>query len=102
MAQPPHQEAVTKELVAVVGKIKKVEGTVTQGAMVVSEDLLMIMSEIKSILKQSSTWYMPPVLPSDLIVRNSTEYAVIVKLRSDAATVSDALASKLVKKVKHT
>ena len=102
MAQPPKQEAVTKELIAVVGKIKKVEGTATQGAMIITEDLLQVMSEIKSVLKHVYSWPLPPTGPSDLVAKNSAEYAVLVKMRSDAANVSDAAAAKLAKKVRRT
>jgi len=102
MAQPPKQEAVIKELVAVVGRIKKVEGTVTQGNMVITEDLLMVMSEIKSVLKHTYAWSIPPSNPVDLVAKNNTEYAVLLKLRVDATNVSNAAAAKLAKKVQRT
>ena len=96
-------DTVNKELVAVVGHIKN-NGphVVAQSALVISEDMITVLSELKRILKIAEGWPNMPLSPDELVVKNSVEYAVLVKLRADNQEALDAQAAKLAKKSRRT
>lgn len=92
-------DTLNKELVAVVGRVKKTDASViAHSALEIGEELLAVLSEIKRTLKAVECWTNKPESPGELVVRNSLEYAALCKLREDSQSTIDKQASKLAKK----
>lgn len=95
-------ETIIKELVAVVGKVKRGDPLVAHSSFEITEDLVSVLSDIKRLIRASDDWANKPVTPSELLTRNAVEFAVIQKLRNDTQDAIDQQAAKVSKKGRHS
>jgi hypothetical protein len=94
-------DTLNKELVAVVGSIKR-NGATAHATLEITEDMIAVLTELKRVIRLAESWVNIPDMPNELIVKNSVEYAVLLKLRQDTQKDLDAQAAKLAKKSRRT